>query len=86
VHVEQIYFQIAHINLNGATSINNHLKTTMSKRMLQAEFCRTIARICGLELATLLVTNLVILIRPFFKLALNDIIIIRHFMLMASGA
>ena len=41
-HPDQIYDQIARINLNAATSIDNRLKTTMSKERTKADLAESV--------------------------------------------
>jgi hypothetical protein len=41
-HIDQIYDQIARINLNAATSIDNRLKTTMSKERIKPDLAKSV--------------------------------------------
>ena len=42
MHTDQIYDQIARINLNAATSIDNRLKITMSKERMKADLAESV--------------------------------------------
>jgi hypothetical protein len=41
-HTDQNYDQIAGINLNAATSIDNRLKTTMSKERIKPDLAKSV--------------------------------------------